>query len=494
MCDYLFHLDPSNHESLQAQIRVQIVNAILEGHIKPGSALPSCRELAKQLSVSRNTVVLTYEKLVEDGFLYSKERSGYFVAKDFQPPILRDTTQPPKEKEGLDWQCRLIIHPNQQRNITKPHNWRDYPYPFIYGQLDHELFPLNEWRQCCRDANSKQAIQEWVTDSVDGDDEILLEQLHTRVLPTRGVWANLDEILITMGTQNSLFLVSQLLISKGVTVGIEEPGYVDARNIFENSGAKLVPIPVDEEGLVIDARIAKCDIVYVTPSHQSPTTVTMSLDRRHSLLKKAREHNFVIIEDDYESQAISLKKPIPAMKSLDRHDRVIYVSSMSKSFAPGLRLGYLVAPREFIEEARTLRRLMLRHPPSNNQHTVALFLARGYFDTLAHRLTRVYSDRRKLMQDAFEIYLSDTCAATFGGTSFWVRGPSQLDSTKIATAAAKAGILIEPGDIHFATRNSPKNYFRLAFSSIQEDKIQPGLRALAKVIQDNIYTREALVS
>ncbi len=484
MGEHLFHLDPSSTDSLQSQIRGMLVSTILEGHILPGSPLPSCRELAKQLAVSRNTVVLAYERLVDDGFLYSRERSGYFVA-DYQRSTLRDEASVPEKTEKLDWEQRLRIHPALQRNIVKPGNWRSYPYPFIYGQLDHELFPFNEWRECLRDANSRKAISEWLTDSIDGDDAMLLEQLHTKVLPNRGVWAGAEEILITLGTQHSLYLVSQLLVGDNITVGMEDPGYVDARNIFETAGARVIPIPLDEQGLVLDHRIEQCDLLYVTPSHQSPTTITMSLERRQALLEKAREHDFVIIEDDYESQTNFLAQPIPALKSLDHHDRVIYVSSLSKTLAPGLRLGYLVGAPSFIRQARALRRLMVRHAPSNNQHTVALFLARGHHDTMIHRLTRIYEQRWQTLRTALNDYLpAATREPTFGGTSFWLRGEAGLDTRILTERAAEQGILIEPGDVHFAGDNPPLNYFRLGFAAIQEEKIRPGIQALAQLMRE----------
>lgn len=487
MCERLFYLDPSNKQSLQSQIREMMVNAILDGHIPPGSVMPSCRELARQLSVSRNTVVLTYEKLVDEGFLYSQERSAYFVANTFQPSSIRQQAQDAARKSDIrrrQWQNHLQIRPAEQRNIVKPRDWRRYPYPFIYGQLDDELFPFCEWRECSRDANSKQAIREWLTDSVDGDDAMLLKQLHTRVLPERGVWAKTEEILITLGTQHSLYLASRLLMSPDVTVGIEEPGYADARNIFEMSGARVVPIPLDDEGIIVDERIDHCDVVYVTPSHQSPTTVTMSLERRHALLERARISDVIIIEDDYESETNFLTQPIPALKSLDRNDRVIYLSSLSKTLAPGLRLGYLVAPPDFIREARALRRLMLRHPPSNNQQTVARFLARGHHDTTVRRLNRIYGARWHAMRAALDRHLPNASRVpTFGGTSFWVSCPGNMDTNDLAREAAEHGILIEPGDVHFMAPDPPRHFFRLGFAAIPEDRIDAGIANLTEIIQ-----------
>lgn len=484
MRDYLFHLDPSNQTSLQAQIRTMLSKAITAGQIPGDSPVPSCRELAKQLSVSRNTVMLSYEKLVEDGFLYARERSGYFVNPEFQPSSMRQqAAMPALDRPGLNWSERLRIRPSARRNIVKPSDWRDYQYPFIYGQLDDTLFPFNAWRECVRDANSRQAIRDWAIDSFDGDDPLLIEQLRTRILPERGVWADADEVLITLGTQNSLYIISRLLMSPDIVVGIEEPGYVDARNIFETSGARVVPIPLDAEGLVVDERIEACDIVYVTPSHQSPTTVTMTLERRKALLRKAREFNVILIEDDYDSEANFLNDPIPALKSLDHDGRVLYISSLSKTLAPGLRLGYIVAPSPLVKEARALRRLILRHPPSNNQRTVGLFIARGYHDTLTHRLAREYRERWDVMSQTLQRVLPRMqCTPTYGGTSFWARLPRGITSQALVQRAGEYGVLVESGDIHFKNRAPNQAYIRLAFSALDVARIEPGLQRLREVL------------
>lgn len=490
MRDHLFHLDSSVQGSLQSQIRIMLIKAITEGHIEADTPVPSCRELARQLCVSRNTVMLSYERLVEDGFLYTRERSGYFVSPEFQPsPIYQAASAASTSSQNrVDWSRRLCTRPSQWRNIVKPDNWRAYPYPFIYGQLDDALFPFNAWRECMRDANSRQAVRDWAMDSFDGDDPLLIEQLRTGILPVRGVWAGSEEILITMGAQNSLYLISRLLMSPNIVVGIEEPGYVDARNIFEISGARVVPIPLDNEGLIVDERLEACDIVYTTPSHQSPTTVTMSLERRRLLLRKARECGIVVIEDDYDSDANFLHDPIPALKSLDRDGRVIYISSLSKTLAPGLRVGYITAPRQLVEEMRRLRRLILRHPPSNNQRTVGLFIAHGHHDTLRHRLMEHYRERWDIMSRALQRHAPQLqYTPVHGGTSFWVRLPWGMNGEQLVQQAAYHGVLIESGEIHFKSEQhiwQAPDYIRLAFSAISAEKIRPGIQCLGEALSE----------
>ena len=487
MRDQLFHLSPSSGTSLQGQLREMMVRAILGGHIPPGSAVPSCRQLAKQLGVARNTVVLAYQHLVDEGYLVARERSGYYVNEDI---LAGRVSAEPDEPHSADmfgpvWRDRLRTTPSRWRQIVKPKDWLNYPYPFIYGQCDLALFPVADWRECARRALSVGAIRGWARDSVDSDDPQLIEQIHTRLLPRRGVWATPDEILITVGAQHALYLLANLLIGDGVTVGIENPGYVDARNIFAMTSARIAALEVDTAGLVPGPRLDQCDYVYVTPSHQSPTTVTMPLARREELLSRAVDADFVIIEDDYESEFNYVGQPTPALKSLDKSDRVVYVGSLSKTLAPGLRLGYMVAPRELVAEARALRRLMLRHPPANNERAVALFLSLGHHDSLVRRLSHAYKERWNVMGEALARHLPESSQMpAFGGTSYWVEGPRGLDAGVLVERAAERGILIEAGDVFFLSKSPPRNYFRLGFSSIPVDRIEPGIEILAGIVHD----------
>ena len=427
MREQLFHLYTSSGASLQSQLREMMVRAILGGHILPGSAVPSCRQLARQLGVARNTVVLAYQHLVDEGYLVARERSGYYVNQDIL--VGRVNTEPGEPHSGdmfgPDWKQRFRTTPSRWRQIVKPKDWLKYPYPFIYGQCDLALFPVADWRECSRRALSVGAIRGWARDSVDSDDPELLEQIHTRLLPRRGVWASPDEILITVGAQHALYLLATLFFGEDTVVGIEDPGYVDARSIFRLTTERVVGLAVDASGLIPDETLNQCDYVYVTPSHQSPTTVTMPLERRHALLTRSVDSDFVIIEDDYESEFNYVGQPTPALKSLDHSGRVIYIGSLSKTLAPGLRLGYMVGPKDLIAEARALRRLMLRHPPANNERAVALFLSLGHHDSLVRRLSHAYKERWQVMGEALARHLPESVhMPAFGGTSCWVRDPT----------------------------------------------------------------------
>ncbi len=485
MTDYLFSLPETPGQSLQTRIREMLVGAMLDGHIPPGAPLPSGRRLARQLHVARNTVVLAYQQLVDEGYVVARERSGYYVAPDILEG--RVATAPPVEREpdaGPNWSSLLQLTPSSQNNIVKPSDWQSYPYPFIYGQFDPALFPLNEWRECWREAMSASAVHDWANDRIDQDDPLLVEQIMTRILPRRGVFANPDEILVTVGAQQAIYIVAQLLAGPNSRVGLEEPGYPDARNIFSTQHPTLVPLEVDDGGLVIDEQLDECNVVYTTPSHQFPTTVTLDNERRSQLLKKAQEQNFILVEDDYESELNYVDEPHPALKSLDRTGNVIYVGSLSKTIAPGLRLGYMVGDPELIREARALRRLMLRHPPANNQHVVAQFLKLGHHDSLLRRLSQAFRERWTILGSALERELPDMARVPgFGGTAYWVQCPDRIDTRELFVRARADGILIEPADVFFLASPAPSNCMRLGFSSIPSERIDEGVRRLATLMQ-----------
>ncbi|PID33697.1 MAG: 2-aminoadipate aminotransferase [Thiotrichales bacterium] len=466
-----------------------MVSAIVNHHVRPGMPLPSSRKLAKQLKVSRNTVVLAYQNLVDEGFIETRQRSGYYVCEDVLSGYAHSKPQETSNKEtsSLDWKPLFSIQPSKFETVKKQKNWQQFPYAFLYGQYDKGIFPIADWRECCRDAASISAIYDWASDHIDQDNPELINQIHNKLLPRRGIFVEPDEILVTLGAQNAIFLAAQLLLSKDKTVGIENPGYVDARNTFLTQTDNISCLDIDEDGLVIDRKLDNCDCVYVTPSHQYPTTVTMPQHRRTQLLKKAKDKNFIIIEDDYEAELTYNKKPLAALKSQDTDGRVIYIGSISKTLAPGIRLGFMVAPKAFIEEARVLRRLMLKHPPSNNQFIIARFLQRGYHDSLIRKLSLTLYQRSIVMRTLIDNNIpSKTCRALesqHGGSALWIKGPDGLDSRKLAKALLNEGVLIEPGDVYFYPKKEKCEYFRLGFSSLPEDKIAEGIKIIADKIK-----------
>ena len=482
MWEQLIQLSFRSKISLQAQIREMLVAAILDGHLPLGVALPSTRELAAQLGVARNTVALAYELLVNEGYLLTRSRSGHYVTPEIRagraeawPRRANSVARP-----STQWSGRFRVRPSTQRNIVKPKDWQKYPYPFIYGQIDPALLPIAGWRECVTQALSVAEIRDWSADLIDGDDPLLLEQIQARLLARRGVWAAPEEILVTVGAQQALYLLATLLVGAETAVGVEDPGYPDARNIFASRSAHVVPLPLDADGLALSPSLDACELVYLTPSYQCPTNVTMPRARRQALLDWADTHDRVLIEDDYEIEMGTESRAQPALKSLDAAGRVVYVGSLSKTLAPGIRLGFIVGSRELIGEARALRRLMLRHPAANNERSVALFLAMGYHDALLRRIRQTCAERAGVAAAALAAHLPGVrYRATSGASSCWLRFPDATDTRALAQAAERRGVLIEPGDVFFAGDGAPRYYARLGFASIATERIPTGIRELA---------------
>jgi GntR family transcriptional regulator/MocR family aminotransferase len=473
--------------TLQGQIREMLVSAILGGQLKPNEAVPSSRDLSAQLGVGRITVVLAYQQLADEGYLVSRERRGHFVSAALTGERLQSSgrkRQPGVEME-VRWANRMHQRPSEQRSIVKPANWQKSPYPFLYGQFDESLFPTNAWRESCLKALSVLDIREWAPDQITRDDESLVQQICTRILPRRGVWATPDELIITVGAQHALYMVADLLVREGTRVAIENPGYPDARNIFSSRTTGVESVAIDHNGLVIDDHLRGFDYLYTTPSHQCPTGVTMPLHRREELLRLADAADLVIIEDDFESENSFDGNPIPALKSLDRSNRVIYIGSLSKSMAPGLRIGYIVAAPELITELRALRRLMIRHPSTFIQRSLSLFISLGHNDAQLKRLADAQKERGALVLEAMARNLPQCKVAPLsGGGSCWVQLPHNVPAAALARKAAERGVLIEPGDVFFQTAPATDHFFRLGFQSIKASVIEAGIVELAKVIRD----------
>jgi GntR family transcriptional regulator / MocR family aminotransferase len=482
-------------EPLQDQIRNSLIRAILDGRIRPGTKLPSSRELALLLRVARKTIVLACKQLVESGYIVSRPRSGFFVAQSV-PASRPDDAPTASPRSSHDWSAGLALEPHGQKWLEKPHNWQQFEYAFVYGQFDPTLFPANEWRECSRMVLDTAEIYDWAADAIDTDDPMLVEQLRTRVLPRRGIAAKPDEILVTMGAQHALFLLGDLLIAPGTVVAVEDPGYMDARNILIRRKARIVGVPVDEYGLDVSSAggLARCEYLYCTPSHHCPTGVTMTTERRLALLSEATRHEFVIIEDDYDAETQYVGQPLPALKAMDRYDCVLYIGSLSKTLFPGLRIGYLVGPKEVIAQARQLRRLMIRHPPANNQRALAFFIARGHYDRLLARTRSSLIARAEATTSAVRAFLPDfEFRQPTGGSALWLEGPEGLDLSRVEAEAHRDGVLIECGSPFFCT-SAPTNFVRLAYSSIRFDRINPGIERLAKTVRRMLSEKaEALI-
>jgi GntR family transcriptional regulator/MocR family aminotransferase len=483
----MLRLDRSSEVSLQAQLRGQLASAIVSGAAPEGARLPSSRSLARTLAVSRNTVSLAYAQLLAEGLVTGRERSGLFVTEKLaaRPPGA-GPTEMRQPKAGLAWRPRLKARAARPAGFRCPPDWRRYPYPFVDGRFDVSAYPINDWREASRLALGARDVGEWSSDGGEADDAFLIEEIRTKILPRRGIEARPEEILVTQGVQQALYALCELLVDRRTRVAVEEPGYPDLRQMLRRRGAAIIHQPVDAQGLVVDERLAGADLIFVAPSHQFPTSATLSLDRRRALLEFARREDAVIVEDDIDADANYLEPGLPALKAIDGDGRVIYAAGLSRILSPALRLGFVVAAPELLDELRRLRRLLMRHPPMTSQRAAAFFLSLGHHDATLMRLARTFRERRMALRDALNHYLPQFVDVRLseGGTAVWVQGPPGLDVRRLAHEAARRGVLIEPVDAYFA-RPGPEAScaFRLGVTSLPLDRIRPGVAVLAEVVR-----------
>jgi len=481
-------VDRGDSLNLQDQIRRRIVERVAVGTLAPSQRLPSTRALARHLKVSRNTVALAYQRLIADGHLEARPRSGIYVSNARYAANRCDELRAsglPAPAEPPVWERQLGGSRRIEDLMSVPPDWQQFPFPFVGAQLDRSLFPVAEWREASRLTLSMPEIGDWAADTANADDTKLLHEIRTKVLPRRGINARPDEVLVTAGGQQALHLTVELLVEPGTAVAVEEPGNPELVALLRRRGAELVFQPVDRDGMIVDERLAHCGVVYVSPGHQRPTGVALSPARRADLMRMAAERDFVVVEDDFECEADDLEAAPPALRAGDQGQRVAYVATLLQSLAPALRLGVLVASPSLVRAARALRRITTRHPPLSVQRTAAHLLALGHYDTIMARVGAAFRQRLLALRDALNHYLVHRfdIPPVRGGTAYWVSGPGNLDVHELALAAESRGVLIQPAARFYSSGNAPGNVFRLCVSGIPEDRIRPGVEALSRALR-----------
>jgi GntR family transcriptional regulator/MocR family aminotransferase len=418
-------LDTAEKDPLFLQIATRVRSAITAGHLLPGARLPSSRALAAQLAIARGTVDAAYALLAGEGAIETRRSAGTIVSGAVGRRIEVAEQSP-------------LVFPSAPAAASAG------PLPFQMGLPALDAFPRKLWSNLTvRAARSIQPADLAEADPAGVPD--LRQAVAAYLGVARGIKCTPEQVLITAGYQGALALVRSVLVRQGDPVWLEDPGYHMTRMALETAGARVVPVRVDAEGLRVAAGInaaPKAKLAIVTPTHQSPTGVALSLPRRLELLAWAADAESWIVEDDYDSEFRYVGRPLPSLKSLDRGQRVLYVGSFSKVLFPALRLGYLIVPPELQAVFLRASRLLTSGLPILEQNSVAAFMRNGHFARHIRRMRMLYADRRRCLATALHARFGDrvTLELTSGGMHLLARFPGANDDTVLTKRALTAGL------------------------------------------------------
>jgi GntR family transcriptional regulator / MocR family aminotransferase len=440
-------LDSTSSVPLYKQLYERLRGAILVGQLARGTRLPSTRTLASELGISRTTTALAYEQLLLEGYLESRVGQGTIVSREVPTDLVQSQLQQ-KVAQAYNTLTRIAAHVPLLKGLPPSAPVAKRAGVFRSGEGALDLFPYELWarliarraRQSLRDVARYQELSGYAP---------LCRAIAAHVGITRGVRCAPEQVIITSGSQGALDLAIRTILNLGDSAWIENPGYFGAQGALTVAGARLVAVPIDEQGLDVEAgkRLApSARVVSTTPSHQFPTGVTMSLHRRLALLEWARETGAWILEDDYDSEFRYTGRPLEALQGLDRDGRVLYIGSFSKTLFPALRLGFLIAPPALVEPLVATRRFINIHPPLLEQMTLTDFIEEGHFARHLRRMVEVYQQRRDVLASALATKMGDRMEVFVPEAGMHLVGwlPADVDDTALAARAAKAGLEVSP--------------------------------------------------
>lgn len=478
-------IDRNAAESVSNQLYTAMREFIHAGGLRIGERLPASRTLAQDLGLSRTTVINVYDRLISEGLVDSRTGSGTFVSDTwrYNAPTLAGSSE-----------NAIAAHPGNLPRLSRnymrasaafvdrlPHQTR----AFTTALPAYDAFPRSLWAQL--------VARHWRSDdetSMGYADprgfQPLRQAIASHLLANRGIKCEPEQIFIVSGAQQAFQIIGTVLLDPDDCVWFENPGAIGARNSLIASGAHLIPVPVDEDGLVVEWGLRTepdFRIAFVTPSHQQPLGVTMSLERRYALLQASEDANAFIIEDDYDGEFRYSGHPPPTLKSIDNIGRVIYVGTFSKTIFPALRLGFLLAPPQLIDVFNHVSKALLQGVPSGNQCVVAEFMQEGHFATHIRRMRKIYSERHRVLCEAANADLQGMLEIVPTSTGLHTIGklPPDVSEQAVAVRAMERSIVVTPIE-RFCIAPTETKGLVLGFSGIKPSEIVSGVRVLADVL------------
>jgi GntR family transcriptional regulator / MocR family aminotransferase len=469
------HISLVGRRDLTGEIYRQLRRAILDGRLPPGDRLPPTRELARRLSVSRTTVTVAYDRLVGEGFPATRVGAGTFVSNG-----LAAGTRPTRRTSGA-------LRPRPVWAGIRVPVVFEQPAEFDFrpGIPDARLFPYQTWRRLLARELRPDAVGSGGYADPAGHPG-LRQAIARHIGVARGVQATAEDVLVTNGTQQAIDLVARVLLAPGDRVAVEDPCYGPPRRLLASLGARVAGVPVDDQGLVVDAIPPRTRLVYVTPSHQFPLGMPMSLPRRMALLAWAQRHDAAVVEDDYDSEFRYGGRPIQPLQTLDGGGRVVYVGSFSKTMLATLRLGFVVAPASLRDALRAAKFVTDWHTALPTQAALARFLQQGYFARHVRRMRAVYQARHQqivdVLTDRFAGHLQVIPAAAGLHLAATAAAPAE-ELAAVLRRASAAGVALLPLSMYGVDRPTRPGLV-VGYGAIPTERLDEGLRRLRRCFPD----------
>ena len=474
--------DTSRTSPLNVQVYRLTREAILSGVFEPGLRLPSSRDLAKELGVSRNTILYAYEQLFAEGYLETRAGSGTFVA-DTVP----DQITPPQSKPSESVSTGHGLSDRGRNLVASPSESYSKWGAFRTGAPDVAEFPKKVWMRLQNKVWSR-SDPELLTYAPRGGHMPLREEIAHYLQISRSVNCDADQVIITSGTQQSIDLVMKLMGRSGDTVWLEDPAYWGSRSMLSSFDLDVVPVPIDEQGMQIQAQSDRPPrFIFVTPSHQYPLGTVMSLIRRRELLQYAARNQAWIVEDDYDSEFRYGTRPLASLQGLDEHGSVLYMGTFSKTMFPGLRIGFLVVPKALAQQFAVGLSELYRGGQVFNQAILTEFMRGGHFGSHIRRMRMLYSERLNVLHMAIGKHFGDYASIIDGeaGLHLTLGLPNHCNDRAISEQAKIEGIMCRPLSAYYANPDQGRRGLLLGYSCVPTEQIEPAFDQLARIIKQH---------
>ncbi|MEN7548827.1 PLP-dependent aminotransferase family protein [Rapidithrix thailandica] len=479
----LISFDRNSSVAVYVQLCNQFIALITKGLLKPKAALPSSRKLAGLLGVNRNTIKLAYDELISQGWAEPVDRTGIFVLSKLPETMQAPLVDAPREedlKEAFVWN-----KPNTLR-LRSTTEYKQQRLKIDDGFPDVRLTPIDTLMREYRSISKKYYGKSYLKYGNPKGSKNLRNSISDYLSKTRGFTVDPEDILVTKGSQMGIYLVTELVLTPQDTIAVGMSNYFAADHTFQNRGANLLRIPVDAEGMDTDyleecLQSQKIKAVYIIPHHHWPTTVTLSMERRLKLLNLAKEYRFAIIEDDYDFDFHYRNKPYLPMASIDHNRSVLYIGSLCKTFAPGIRIGFLAGSSDFINAATSVRSLIDRQGDTLLEEALSAMYDNGEMERHFRKSVKIYQERRdlfcRILKDDFHSSLHFTTPE--GGMAVWTHFDEDINLMDVVQKVNKHGMDIPNPEI-YKNEVFSENSLRLGFASLQEKEIITALDILKK--------------